>query len=98
MQERFSFTNTEAGSIASLPYLIASLSVPLLGSFIQKVGEKHYEALLMFSLALIGSANCSYMLLPDWPRTQMSIWPLVPFGLGHALFTIMLSPTVPKLV
>ena len=97
-QQRFNFTNTEAGSIASLPYVIASLSVPVFGSVVMKIGEKHYESLLMFSLTLLALTHIAYILLPDWSQCQMSIWPLVPFGLGHALFTIMLSPTVPKIV
>ena len=52
----------------------------------------------MISLALILSCHFSYLIMPDWPKSQISIWPLIPFGLGHALFTIMLSPTVPIIV
>jgi len=35
-QEKYDFTNTEAGMISSLPYLIASLSVPIFGSLLRR--------------------------------------------------------------
>jgi len=38
-QEKFDFSNTESGTTSSLPYLIASLSVPIFGSLIYKIGE-----------------------------------------------------------
>jgi len=66
-QQRFNFSNTEAGSIASIPYVIASLSVPVFGSVVVQIGEKHYESLLMFSLTLLSITYTAYMLLPDWP-------------------------------
>jgi len=65
-QERFDFSNTEAGSISSVPYLIASFTVPIIGTLVQKVGDKHYEVILMASLGLICITHMSYLLMPDF--------------------------------
>lgn len=64
-QEKFEFSNTEAGTTASLPYLIASLSVPIFGSLIYKIGEKNYPLGILFSLSTLLFTHVSYFLLPE---------------------------------
>jgi len=65
LQERFGYSNEEAGHIASLPYLIASFATPLFGSLIQKLGESYYELLLTFSTGLIFVSQLHFSLMSD---------------------------------
>jgi len=102
-QTRFNFTNVEAGSISSLPYLIASFTVPFLGSLTAYLGEKFFELLIAVSMGMIVVVHICYLSLQDVRNPGqdggwLAIWPLMLFGLGHALFTTMQAPTVPKLV
>ena len=38
LQQRFTFSNEEAGHISSLPYIIASISTAVLGTVLSKLG------------------------------------------------------------
>jgi len=80
--------------------LIASFSVPLLGSALSHLGESYFELLLMASLALIFSSHITYLNLSDTQAStsMIQVLPLVPFGFGHALFTTLQGPIVPKIV
>ena len=64
---------------------------------------------MMFSsIAMILLVHMSYLSISDYPKADekseeaneswMPVLPLFMFGLGHALFTTMQAPTVPKLV
>ena len=98
-QEKFDFTNTEAGTTASLPYLIASLSVPIFGSLIYRIGEKNYPLGILFSLSTLLITHMSYLILPEQFRYKcVAVIPILLFGIGHALFTTLLSPTVPLII
>ncbi len=99
-QEKYNFSNTEAATISSLPYLIASLSVPVFGSLLRgySSSDQVYEVGLLVSLCSVLSTHLSYLLLPPDLTWSLPIFPIVIFGLGHALFTTLLSPTVPKLI
>ena len=98
-QEKFDFTNTEAGTTSSLPYLIASLSVPVFGSIIYRIGDKNYPLGILFSLATLLITHLSYLLIPEQTRYKfIAVVPILLFGLGHALFTTLLSPTVPLII
>ena len=62
-QEKFSFTNTEAGTVSSVPYLIASLTVPLLGTILRSYPDFVYEQGILCSLFLIFMTHLSYILI-----------------------------------
>lgn len=97
--EKFDFTNTEAGTISSLPYGIASLSVPVFGSLLRGKSDQDYMNYLMGSLLIVFASHFCYLILFEHISFQwMPILPIVLFGLGHALFTTLISPTVPKLI
>lgn len=98
-QQKFDFTNTEAGTIASFPYLIASLSVPVFGSLIYRIGETNYPFGILFSLFMLLMTHVSYLILPEhFIYKWAAIGPILMFGMGHALFTTLLSPTVPIII
>ena len=102
-QTKFQFTNVDAGHISSIPYLIASFTVPIFGTMLNYFGESYYEILLFFSIGMILTVHMTYLMLsdvtdPDATGGLFCILPLVLFGLGHALFTTLQGPTVPKLI
>ena len=102
-QTKFQFSNIDAGHISSIPYLIASFTVPILGSLLSYVGEAYFEILLFSSIGMILMVHLTYLTLRDVtePGQQGGLFcflPLFLFGLGHALFTTLQGPTVPKLI
>ena len=98
-QEKFDFSNTEAGTTASLPYLIASLSVPIFGSLISRMGDNNFPLGILVSLCTLFLTHICYLILPEqFVYKWITIVPILWFGLGHALFTTLLSPTVPLMI
>lgn len=98
-QQKFGFSNTEAGTAASIPYLIASLSVPILGSLLLRVGESKYALGVFWSLCILLASHSCYLLLPDnLDMKWLVLSPIVMFGFGHAMFTTVLSPNVPMII
>ena len=92
-----------AGSISSIPYLIASFSVPFLGSLSGMLGEAYFELMLFIAVGLILIVHIIYLTIADFAAADSDNWltpvlPLIVFGFGHALFTTVQSPVVPKLV
>ena len=65
LQTRFNYTNVQAGSISSLPYLIASLTVPFLGSCIGYLGESYFELMLFASIAMVLTVHITYLSMSD---------------------------------
>lgn len=99
-QEKFDFTNIEAGSISSLPYLVASFTVPLFGVLIKKVKhDKVYEFGLMIGLSAVFFSHFCYLVMFEHITFKwVPIAPIVVFGLGHALFTTVFAPAVPYVI
>ena len=100
-QSRFGFSNVAAGSISSLPYLIASFSVPFLGSLTGMLGEAYFELMLFLAIGMVAGVHTLYLTVSDFDATENWLLPVVPllvFGFGHALFTTIQSPVVPKIV
>lgn len=93
-QIRFGYSNVEAGHVSSLPYLIASLAVPFLGTLIGYLGSQYFELMLFTSIAMILVVHMSYLSLSDSTTAEsveswLPVLPLTFFGMGHALFTTM---------
>ena len=99
-QEKFDFTNIEAGSISSLPYLVASFTVPIFGVLIKRVEhDKVYEFGLMIGLsAVLFSHFCYLVMFEHITYKWVPIAPIVVFGLGHACFTTVFAPAVPYVI
>ena len=86
-----------------MPYLTASLLMPFLGSVVSYLGSEYFEVMNFASIGLVLAVHMFYLSLQDVTEEgQVGGWicilPLIPFGIGHALFTTMQAPTVPKLV
>ena len=82
-----------------MPYLIASLSVPIFGTVLGHHPDFVYEKGILGGLLLILITHLSYILMQGPPSLAwLPIVPIIIFGIGHALFTTIAAPTVPKLV
>eukprot|EP00352_Strombidinopsis_acuminata_P000965 CAMPEP_0176342544 /NCGR_PEP_ID=MMETSP0126-20121128/3244_1 /TAXON_ID=141414 ORGANISM="Strombidinopsis acuminatum, Strain SPMC142" /NCGR_SAMPLE_ID=MMETSP0126 /ASSEMBLY_ACC=CAM_ASM_000229 /LENGTH=115 /DNA_ID=CAMNT_0017687987 /DNA_START=1085 /DNA_END=1432 /DNA_ORIENTATION=+ len=93
-QMRFNYSNEVAGHISSMPYTIASFATPLFGTTLQYVGEGYYEQLTMGSLGLVIITHMSYILMSDSSDGgYVPMLPMITFGLGHAFFVTLMSPT-----
>ena len=93
-QVRFQFSNVQAGSISSLPYAIASISVPFFGGFTSYLGESYFEVLTFCSISFVFFTHLYLLMLSDVTQEGMdggwtAIFPMIPFGFGHALFTTL---------
>ena len=93
-QTKFGFSNVEAGHISSIPYLIASFSVPVLGTLITHLGEAYFELLLFVSIFMVFGVHVAYLMFQDVGESGITagmetVIPLIPFGFGHALFTTL---------
>jgi len=63
LQKTFGMTNATAGSLASIPYLFASLTVPLFGSILSVIGQNQYELALTCSPLSILTAHSLFMVM-----------------------------------
>ena len=102
-QNRFGFSNVEAGHISSLPYLIASFAVPIFGSVSSVIGDAYFELMLFAAIGMVFAVHVMYLSISDFDASESDSWlltvmPLVLLGVGHALFTTIQSPIVPKVV
>ena len=61
-QTKFQFSNVDAGHISSIPFLVASFSVPLMGSAIAYIGDSYFEILLFASVGMILTIHMTYLL------------------------------------
>jgi len=60
-QERFGFTNVEAGNISSIPNVVSVLAVPLIGIFFSKRPPING---FLASLIFVFFAELSYLMMP----------------------------------
>lgn len=65
LREKFDFNGTEAGIISSIPYAIASISVPIIGSFLRGKSDQVYKECMIFAVALIFGVHLFYLLLTE---------------------------------
>ena len=55
----------DAGHISSIPYLIASFTVPIFGTVLNYFGDSYYELLLLASIGMIFTVHVTYLSLSD---------------------------------
>jgi len=82
--------------ISSLPNLISSLAVPLIGYLFSN--NTNLPGWL-FSLAIILVSHTSYLIIPDHLAIRwLTVIPIFIFGFGHATFSTLRVPIVPQLI
>ena len=92
IQQTYGASNEEAGHLSSIPYMLASVLVPILGHLLAYYGEHNYEKFLTLSSCLVGAAHVSFLLLKqhveeDGILTEkyLIVLPCFLIGCGHAL-------------
>lgn len=81
-----------------MPYTIASFATPLFGTTLQYVGEQYYEHLTLGSLGLVIITHMSYIMMSDSSDGgYVPMLPMITFGLGHAFFVTLQSPTTSRI-
>ena len=61
LQENYGFSNSEAGHLTSIPYVMASFVVPLFGHLLAYLGSETYEKLLALSTLFVASAHIFFI-------------------------------------
>ena len=97
-QEKFHFNNTEAGVISSIPYAIASVSVPIIGSLLRGKTDQVYLDFMILGLGCIFVVHLFYFVMIGSDGGFFPIAPVFIFGLGHAIFTTLIPSTTPKIL
>lgn len=84
--------------ISSIPYAIASVSVPIIGSLLRGKTDQVYLDCLISGLLCIFGVHFFYFLLFESDGGIVPIIPVFVFGLGHAIFTTLIPSTTPKIL
>ena len=83
-QQKFAFSNEEAGTLVSLPYTVLSVTMPFFGHMLTKAGKGQFKLLFLLSMLLVLSTHLTFAL-----STRMALAPILVFGLGHGLLTTL---------
>jgi len=92
----FGFDNKLTGHIISLPYFCASLTTPLFGSIISKIGK--HSHFMVIATSGITACHIFYALMPDCDQCLYPIIAVVVFGMSHSLYVIAQWPLLSMLV
>lgn len=65
LQTRFQFSNVQAGHISALPYLVASLLMPFLGTLVSYLGSAYFELMNFAAIGLVLAVHMFYLSLLD---------------------------------
>ena len=57
LQQNYGLSNTHAGHLSSIPYLTASIVVPIFGQLLAYFGESTYEFFFVFAFGMVFSAH-----------------------------------------
>jgi len=63
LQQNFGMTNSEAGHLSSIPYMTASIAVPIFGNILTYAGESHFEKFLSMGLLFVASSQIIFLIL-----------------------------------
>ena len=99
-------SNANAGHVSTIPYLLASVTVPLFGHLLTLAGESWYEFCCGISLLSVLLAHVVFLLMNELcvdAQGQLThfyvvIIPIVLIGFGHSLTATLLGPAVNKVV
>jgi nitrate/nitrite transporter NarK len=93
LQQKFNFSNEEAGNTAALPYLVASFATPIFGKVVQTIGQTRFEKLVLLALILMMTVHFSFLTIDAENSTEFQINGLIlMFGMSHALFSTLQTP------
>lgn len=96
LQTRFGFSEVAAGFLFPMPYMVAAISSPLIGLFVDKKGYRK-EVALLGSLVMI-LAHTIIIVSPDCIQCWNSIPPLICLGISYACYAVAQWGSLPYLV
>lgn len=66
MQQNYGLSNSHAGMLSSIPYIVASVLVPIQGHLLSYFGQSYYEKFLAFAMSLILIAHLMFLALLEF--------------------------------
>lgn len=103
MQQNYGITNSHAGMLSSIPYIVASVLVPIQGHLLSYFGQTYYEKFLAFAMSLILVAHFMFLALFEFvvdgkiQKQWTIIVPILFIGFGHSMMATLQGPIVNKL-
>ena len=79
-----------------MPYVIAAITSPILGWFVDKYGQR--MTVTLTGALLMIAAHVYQVLMPDCDRCWESIGPLVLLGLSYTTYAVVLWGSLPYMV
>ena len=96
LQTRFGFSDVAAGFLFPMPYMIAAISSPLIGFFVDRFGYRNVVAILGSVVMILG--HVIIIVSPDCSMCWNSIPPLVCLGISYACYAVAQWGSLPYLV
>jgi len=96
LQNRFNYSEIEAGFFFGLPYTISACACPLVGIFVNRYGRRMTVTMLGSLLLII--SHTLMMLLPECDKCFASKLPLILQGLGYTTYSVVLWGSFPYIV
>ena len=79
------FNNEEAGELLSVQYLGCAILTPIMGKFVDKIGQRGRRILMIFAILVLSLTYLVLSLLPDEEGRTLYYFPLA----GYAFFLTM---------
>lgn len=105
LQQNYGFNNAEAGHISSVPYLLASVMVPLFGQLLAIVGTSYYLWFSTASMSLVCTAHILFFLFFEdlgadgkLLTPHLILIPVVCISLGHTFLSTLQTPIINQYV
>jgi len=97
LQTRFGYTETSAGFVFTMPYLVAAFMSPFTGLFVDKFGHR-MRVIIIGSLFNV-AAHVINLTLPDCDdECWQSIVPLVLLGISYTTYAVVMWGYLPYMV
>ena len=99
LQERFGFSDIDAGALFTLPYTISAFTSPFLGILIDKIGRR--GLLIIMSAIILFAAHVTNMFLPNCSAGEdcySELGPLILIGIGYSIYAAALWGSIPYVV
>lgn len=96
LQNRFHFSESDAGDYFGIPYIISAITSPFLGILIDKIGRR--GLMIILSSVILFLAHLINMFLPDCDQCYSEFGPLALIGIGYSIYAAALWGSIPYVV
>ncbi|CAG9327828.1 im:7160594_2 [Blepharisma stoltei] len=95
-QTRFGFSSVIAGVLISITYSISAVLCPIIGFYIDRVGNR--ATLITISAVIMVIVHTIFIIIPDCDQCAWGALDLVLLGLGYSLYASVMWASVPLVV